>query len=160
MSPVRETCVWSSIFQDYITTMSMLPNYSRTVFGPRPPLGLHYFCNLRIVIVTNEDTALEGYTPRLRPCFTSRYPCTREVEGDWGTDNGLHPSSLFPNFHGDNAQLCGFGQVTNIINYSNRDFLACKAIACAKDISRLLGWQSPFERRASYQGEHHDPTEN
>ena len=101
--------------------MSMLPNYSRTVFSPRPPLGLHYFCNLRIVIVTNEDTALEGYTPRLRPCFTSRYPCTREVEGDWGTDNGLHPSSLFPNFHGDNAQLCGFGQVTNIINYSNRD---------------------------------------
>ncbi len=35
------------------------------------------------------------------------------------------------------------------INQDNRDFFAGKAIACAKDISRLLGWESPFERKAS-----------
>jgi DNA-binding IclR family transcriptional regulator len=35
------------------------------------------------------------------------------------------------------------------INDENRDFLAGKAIACAKDISRLLGWKSPFEKQAS-----------
>ncbi len=29
------------------------------------------------------------------------------------------------------------------INEDNRDYLAGKAIACAKDISRLLGWKSP-----------------
>ncbi|MGX2013031.1 IclR family transcriptional regulator, partial [Enterobacter asburiae] len=31
----------------------------------------------------------------------------------------------------------------------NRDYLAGRAIACAKDISRLLGWKSPFEQQAS-----------
>lgn len=35
------------------------------------------------------------------------------------------------------------------INEENRDYLAGKAIACAKDISRLLGWKSPFEKQAS-----------
>jgi len=35
------------------------------------------------------------------------------------------------------------------INQGNRDFFAGKAIACAKDISRLLGWESPFDRKAS-----------
>ncbi|MGK9172137.1 IclR family transcriptional regulator [Yokenella regensburgei] len=35
------------------------------------------------------------------------------------------------------------------INEDNRDYLAGKAIACAKDISRLLGWMSPFEKQAS-----------
>ncbi|WP_290440022.1 IclR family transcriptional regulator domain-containing protein, partial [Klebsiella pneumoniae] len=35
------------------------------------------------------------------------------------------------------------------INEDNRDYLAGKAIACAKDISRLLGWKSPFEQLAS-----------
>lgn len=29
------------------------------------------------------------------------------------------------------------------INEENLDYLAGKAIACAKDISRLLGWKSP-----------------
>jgi DNA-binding IclR family transcriptional regulator len=35
------------------------------------------------------------------------------------------------------------------INEDNRDYLAGRAIACAKDISRLLGWKSPFEQQAS-----------
>jgi len=35
------------------------------------------------------------------------------------------------------------------INEENRDYLAGKAIACAKDISRLLGWKSPFDSLAS-----------
>lgn len=35
------------------------------------------------------------------------------------------------------------------INEENRDYLAGKAITCAKDISRLLGWKSPFEKQAS-----------
>ncbi|QHM73412.1 IclR family transcriptional regulator [Mixta intestinalis] len=35
------------------------------------------------------------------------------------------------------------------INEENRDYLAGKAIACAKDISRLLGWKSPTEQQAS-----------
>ncbi|EEC8868290.1 IclR family transcriptional regulator, partial [Escherichia coli] len=30
-----------------------------------------------------------------------------------------------------------------------RDYLAGKAIACARDISRLLGWKSPFDLQAS-----------
>ena len=35
------------------------------------------------------------------------------------------------------------------INEENRDYLAGKAITCAKDISRLLGWKSPFDKQAS-----------
>lgn len=35
------------------------------------------------------------------------------------------------------------------IHDENRDYLAGKAIACAKDISRLLGWKSPFEKQSS-----------
>ncbi|EIC0658889.1 IclR family transcriptional regulator, partial [Salmonella enterica subsp. enterica serovar Infantis] len=35
------------------------------------------------------------------------------------------------------------------INEENLDYLAGKAIACAKDISRLLGWKSPFDSLAS-----------
>lgn len=35
------------------------------------------------------------------------------------------------------------------INDDNRDYLAGKAISCAKDISRLLGWRSPFDQQAS-----------
>jgi len=35
------------------------------------------------------------------------------------------------------------------INDENRDYLAGRAIACAKDISRLLGWKSPFEKQVS-----------
>ncbi len=35
------------------------------------------------------------------------------------------------------------------IHEENRDYLAGKAIACAKDISRLLGWKSPFEKQSS-----------
>ncbi|WP_210507174.1 IclR family transcriptional regulator [Pantoea ananatis] len=35
------------------------------------------------------------------------------------------------------------------INDENRDYLAGKAIACAKEISRLLGWKSPFDSIAS-----------
>lgn len=35
------------------------------------------------------------------------------------------------------------------ISDDNRDYLAGKAIACAKEISRLLGWKSPLEQQAS-----------
>lgn len=35
------------------------------------------------------------------------------------------------------------------INEEYRDYLAGKAIACARDISRLLGWKSPFDLQAS-----------
>lgn len=35
------------------------------------------------------------------------------------------------------------------INEDNRDYLAGKAISCAKDISRLLGWKSPFDQQVS-----------
>ncbi|MEH0834914.1 IclR family transcriptional regulator [Pectobacterium cacticida] len=35
------------------------------------------------------------------------------------------------------------------INNDNRDLLASQTIACARDISRLLGWRSPFDRQTA-----------
>ena len=56
-----------------------------------------------------------------------------------------------PVFNASNALTAAISVVgTRLqINDENRDYLAGRAIACAKDISRLLGWKSPLEKQAS-----------
>ncbi|MEX0532760.1 IclR family transcriptional regulator [Raoultella terrigena] len=73
----------------------------------------------------------------------------------WSFDNGEDYLDVrcvaAPVFNANNDLTAAISVVgTRLqINEDNRDYLAGKAIACAKDISRLLGWKSPFERRAS-----------
>ncbi|WP_192457635.1 IclR family transcriptional regulator [Musicola keenii] len=52
-----------------------------------------------------------------------------------------------PVFNGRNELTAAISVVgTRLqINDDNRDLLASQTIACARDISRLLGWRSPFE---------------
>lgn len=60
-------------------------------------------------------------------------------------------AALRPHFNANNEPAAAISVVgTRLeINEENRDYLAGKAIACAKDISRLLGWKSPFDSLAS-----------
>ncbi|KNC91998.1 IclR family transcriptional regulator [Trabulsiella odontotermitis] len=73
----------------------------------------------------------------------------------WSYDNGEDYSDVrcvaAPVFNASNDLTAAISVVgTRLqINEDNRDYLAGKAIACAKDISRLLGWKSPFEQQAS-----------
>lgn len=56
-----------------------------------------------------------------------------------------------PVFNGHNNLTAAISVVgTRLqINDDNRDLIASQTIACAKDISRLLGWRSPFDLKAS-----------
>ncbi|MGG7444803.1 IclR family transcriptional regulator [Kosakonia oryzendophytica] len=73
----------------------------------------------------------------------------------WSFDNGEDYADVrcvaAPVFNAANELTAAISVVgTRLqINEDNRDYLAGKAIACAKDISRLLGWKSPFEQQAS-----------
>lgn len=73
----------------------------------------------------------------------------------WSFDNGEDYLDVrcvaAPVFNANNVLTAAISLVgtRQQINDDNRDYLAGKAIACAKDISRLLGWKSPFERHAS-----------
>ncbi|MFW0765146.1 IclR family transcriptional regulator [Trabulsiella odontotermitis] len=73
----------------------------------------------------------------------------------WSYDNGEDYPDVrcvaAPVFNASNELTAAISVVgTRLqINEDNRDYLAGKAIACAKDISRLLGWKSPFEQQAS-----------
>ncbi|WP_058912798.1 IclR family transcriptional regulator [Entomohabitans teleogrylli] len=73
----------------------------------------------------------------------------------WSFDNGEDYSDVrcvaAPIFNADSALSAAISVVgTRLqINEDNRDYLAGKAIACARDISRLLGWKSPLELQAS-----------
>ena len=73
----------------------------------------------------------------------------------WSFDNGEDYPDVrcvaAPVFNASNQLVAAISVVgTRLqINDDNRDYLAGKAIACAKDISRLLGWKSPFEQHAS-----------
>lgn len=73
----------------------------------------------------------------------------------WSFDNGEDYPDVrcvaAPVFNATNALTAAISVVgtRQQINDDNRDYLAGKAIACAKDISRLLGWKSPFELQAS-----------
>ncbi|MGU3523576.1 IclR family transcriptional regulator [Enterobacteriaceae bacterium C23F] len=73
----------------------------------------------------------------------------------WSFDNGEDYPDVrcvaAPVFNASNQLTAAISVVgTRLqINDDNRDYLAGKAIACAKDISRLLGWTSPFEQLAS-----------
>ena len=73
----------------------------------------------------------------------------------WSFDNGEDYPDVrcvaAPVFNANNDLTAAISVVgTRLqINEDNRDYLAGKAIACAKDISRLLGWKSPFEQLAS-----------
>ncbi|QWA13883.1 IclR family transcriptional regulator [Sodalis ligni] len=99
--------------------------------------------------------------------FISKTPSTiitlaalkKELDGirrqGWSFDNGEDYADVrcvaAPVFNARNElaaaiSVVGTGQQ---ITTDNRDLLAGKAIACAKDISRRLGWKSPFERKAS-----------
>ncbi|MCU6175236.1 IclR family transcriptional regulator [Citrobacter cronae] len=73
----------------------------------------------------------------------------------WSFDNGEDYPDVrcvaAPVFNANNELTAAISVVgTRLqINEENRDYLAGKAIACAKDISRLLGWKSPFDILAS-----------
>jgi Transcriptional regulator len=73
----------------------------------------------------------------------------------WSFDNGEDYTDVrcvaAPVFNASNELTAAISVVgTQLqINDDNRDYLAGKAIACAKDISRLLGWKSPFDKQAS-----------
>ncbi|HAT2607581.1 TPA: IclR family transcriptional regulator [Kluyvera intermedia] len=73
----------------------------------------------------------------------------------WSYDNGEDYPDVrcvaAPVFDARNALTAAISVVgTRLqINEENRDYLAGKAITCAKDISRLLGWKSPFDKQAS-----------
>lgn len=73
----------------------------------------------------------------------------------WSFDNGEDYSDVrcvaAPIFNAENQLTAAISVVgTRLqIKDDNRDYLAGKAIACAKDISRLLGWKSPFDKQAS-----------
>ncbi|MBN6045957.1 IclR family transcriptional regulator [Citrobacter sp. ku-bf4] len=73
----------------------------------------------------------------------------------WSFDNGEDYPDVrcvaAPIFNANNEPAAAISVVgTRLeINEENRDYLAGKAIACAKDISRLLGWKSPFDSLAS-----------
>ncbi|CBG89404.1 IclR family transcriptional regulator [Citrobacter rodentium] len=73
----------------------------------------------------------------------------------WSFDNGEDYPDVrcvaAPVFNASNEPAAAISVVgTRLqINDENRDYLAGKAIACAKDISRLLGWKSPFDSLAS-----------
>lgn len=73
----------------------------------------------------------------------------------WSFDNGEDYPDVrcvaAPVFDANNKLTAAISVVgTRLqINEENRDYLAGKAIACARDISRLLGWKSPFDQLAS-----------
>lgn len=73
----------------------------------------------------------------------------------WSFDNGEDYPDVrcvaAPVFNANNELTAAISVVgTRLqINEENRDYLAGKAIACARDISRLLGWKSPFDSLAS-----------
>lgn len=84
----------------------------------------------------------------------------------WSYDNGEDYADVrcvaAPVFNANNELTAAISVVgTRLqINEEYRDYLAGKAIACARDISRLLGWKSPLTYRPHNNGEHHDPTKN
>lgn len=73
----------------------------------------------------------------------------------WSYDNGEDYADVrcvaAPVFNANNELTAAISVVgTRLqINEEYRDYLAGKAIACAVDISRLLGWKSPFDLQAS-----------
>jgi DNA-binding IclR family transcriptional regulator len=80
---------------------------------------------------------------------------TRIRAQGWSFDNGEDYADVrcvaAPVFDASNDLIAAISVVgTRLeINHDNRDYLASQAIACAKDISRILGWKSPFDRQAS-----------
>ncbi|MCU6665215.1 putative HTH-type transcriptional regulator RhmR [compost metagenome] len=80
---------------------------------------------------------------------------TRIRARGWSFDNGEDYPDVrcvaAPVFNASNDLTAAISVVgTRLqINEDNRDYLAGKAISCAKDISRLLGWKSPFEQHVS-----------
>ncbi|EFY5890187.1 IclR family transcriptional regulator [Shigella sonnei] len=73
----------------------------------------------------------------------------------WSYDNGEDYPDVrcvaAPVFNANNELTAAISVVgTRLqINEEYRDYLAGKSIACARDISRLLGWKSPFDLQAS-----------
>ncbi len=73
----------------------------------------------------------------------------------WSYDNGEDYADVrcvaAPVFNANNELTAAISVVgTRLqINEEYRDYLAGKAIACSRDISRLLGWKSPFDLQAS-----------
>ncbi len=88
-------------------------------------------------------------------CSTAAGGAGRIRARGWSFDNGEDYPDVrcvaAPVFNANNDLTAAISVVgTRLqINEDNRDYLAGKAIACAKDISRLLGWKSPFEQLAS-----------
>ncbi len=74
----------------------------------------------------------------------------RQLSYDNGEDYADVRCVAAPVFNANNSSAAISVVGTGLqINEEYRDYLAGKAIACARDISRLLGWKSPFDLQAS-----------
>ncbi|QTF10106.1 IclR family transcriptional regulator [Brenneria izadpanahii] len=80
---------------------------------------------------------------------------TRIRRQGWSFDNGEDYPDVrcvaAPIFNARNELTAAISLVGTSLQISedNREYLASRAIACARDISRLLGWRSPLDQHAS-----------
>ena len=99
------------------------------------------------------------FEPRTLTSITSAEGMLQEIDKiryqGWSYDRGEDYVDVrcvaAPVFNGHNHLTAAISVVgTRLqINDDNRDLIASQTIACAKDISRLLGWRSPFDLKAS-----------
>ncbi|MEL4013677.1 IclR family transcriptional regulator [Dryocola clanedunensis] len=107
------------------------------------------------------ESIIDGldYSPRTPTSITTPERMRQETDKirrqGWSYDHGEDYPDVrcvaAPVFNGHNALTAAISVVgTRLqINDDNRDLIASQTIACAKDISRLLGWRSPFDLKAS-----------
>ncbi|WP_435930310.1 IclR family transcriptional regulator [Dryocola sp. BD613] len=99
------------------------------------------------------------YSPRTPTSITTPERMAEEISKirrqGWSYDHGEDYPDVrcvaAPIFNGGNALTAAISVVgTRLqINDDNRDLIASQTLACAKEISRLLGWRSPFDLKAS-----------
>ncbi|NIY46494.1 IclR family transcriptional regulator [Cedecea colo] len=107
------------------------------------------------------ETIIAGldYSPRTPTSITTPERMVEEISKirrqGWSYDRGEDYADVrcvaAPIFNGRNDLSAAISVVgTRLqINDDNRDLIASQTLACAKDISRLLGWRSPFDLKAS-----------
>ncbi|PWC09778.1 IclR family transcriptional regulator [Brenneria roseae subsp. americana] len=102
--------------------------------------------NLRFVAVTPNT---------LKDAEALKVELIRIRRQGWSFDNGEDYPDVrcvaAPLFNASNELTAAISLVGTSfqINDENREYLASQAIACARDISRLLGWHSPVDQPAS-----------
>ena len=113
-----------------------------------------------ISVRSHEGKSLSLYRSGIGKCLLAWQPeavqkLARIRRQGWSYDNGEDYADVrcvaAPVFNANNELTAAISVVgTRLqINEEYRDYLAGKAIACARDISRLLGWKSPFDLQAS-----------